>query len=207
MPSTAESYVFTLRSFFHWCVAESLCHRNPAMEVQLDRVDHKGRTRFADLELAQKLIAEAPDDDLRFILFSGFHVGMRRLEIVEARPEWFNLRARTLEILTTDTFRPKDRNARTVPLTDQFAEFLERYGLRAPFVQKPEVGHGRFRCRYDIRRPFMLYMKAQGVEWLAPHAEENVTTLCQIDLTTAQKNDQRYYPEDHIVVFNKKIGR
>jgi integrase len=177
------------------------------MEVQLDRVDHKGRTRFADLELAQKLIAEAPDDDLRFILFSGFHVGMRRLEIVEARPEWFNLRARTLEILTTDTFRPKDRNARTVPLTDQFAEFLERYGLRAPFVQKPEVGHGRFRCRYDIRRPFMLYMKAQGVEWLAPHAEENVTTLCQIDLTTAQKNDQRYYPEDHIVVFNKKIGR
>ena len=169
VPSTAESYVFTLRSFFHWCVSENLCHRNPAMEVQLDRVDRKGRTHFASLELAQKLIAEAPDDDLRFILFCGFHVGMRRQEIVEARPEWFNLQARTLEIRETATFRPKDRDARTVPLTDQFADFLKQYGLHSPFVLKPEVPHGRFRYRYDFRRPFGEYMKAQGVDWLTPH--------------------------------------
>jgi hypothetical protein len=31
--------------------------------------------------------------------------------------------------------------------------------------------------------------------------------LRQIDLTTAQKSDQRYYPEDHVVVFNRKVGR
>ena len=102
------------------------------------------------------------------MLFCGFHVGMRRMEIVEARPEWFNLRARTLEIRASDTFRPKDRDARTVPLTDQFVEFLGRYGLRSPFVLKPEVGHGSFGYRYDSRRPFMLYMKAQGGEWLTP---------------------------------------
>ena len=69
---------------------------------QLDRVDHKGRTRFADFELAQRLIQDAPNDDLRFILFSGFHTGMRKLEIVEAVPEWFNLAARTLEIRNGD---------------------------------------------------------------------------------------------------------
>ena len=28
-PSTAESYMFTLRSFFNWCVRENLCRRNP----------------------------------------------------------------------------------------------------------------------------------------------------------------------------------
>ncbi len=37
--------------------------------------------------------------------------------------------------------------------------------------------------------------------------EERVTSLRQVDLTTAQKNDQRYYPADHIVVFNQNIGR
>ena len=37
--------------------------------------------------------------------------------------------------------------------------------------------------------------------------EERVTSLRQVDLTTAQKNDQRYYPEDHVVVFNQNIGR
>ena len=83
-PSTAESYMFTLRSFFKWCVAENLCRRNPAAEVELDKVDHQARIKFTDLELAQKLITNAPNDDMRFILYCGFHVGMRKLEIVEA---------------------------------------------------------------------------------------------------------------------------
>lgn len=51
-PSTAESYMFTLRSFFNWCVMENLCRHNPVAQVQLDRIDRKGRTQFADLELA-----------------------------------------------------------------------------------------------------------------------------------------------------------
>jgi site-specific recombinase XerD len=110
--------MFTLRSFFNWCVKENLCRRNPVLDVQLDRIDRKGRTRFADFELAQRLIENAPTDDLRYVLFCGFHAGMRKLEIVEAVPEWFNLSARTVEIRATATFRPKDRDARTVPLTE-----------------------------------------------------------------------------------------
>ena len=42
---------------------------------------------------------------------------------------------------------------------------------------------------------------------LLADAEATVTSLRQIDLTTAQKNDQRYYPENHIVVFNQPVGR
>ena len=49
VPSTAESYMFTLRSFFKWCVQENLCRRNPVIGIQLDRIDRKGRTRFANL--------------------------------------------------------------------------------------------------------------------------------------------------------------
>ncbi|MEI9892846.1 MAG: tyrosine-type recombinase/integrase [Chthoniobacter sp.] len=178
-PSTAESYMFTVRSFFNWCVAENLCRRNPALEVQLDRVDHKGRTQFADLELAQKLITEAPNDDLRFVLYCGFHVGMRKLEIVEAVPEWFNLSTQTLEIRATTSFRPKDRDARTVPMTDQFTEFLKGYGLRSPYVLKPEVEQGKFRYRYDFRRPFEEYMTAQGVAWISPHVmRHSFASIC-----------------------------
>src|SRR6266516_5897596 len=32
-PSTAESYMFTLRSFFNWCITENLCRRNPVAQV------------------------------------------------------------------------------------------------------------------------------------------------------------------------------
>ena len=38
-----------------------------------------------------KLIKDAPSDDLRFILFAGFHCGMRKNEIIEARVDWFDL--------------------------------------------------------------------------------------------------------------------
>ncbi len=178
-PSTAESYMFTLRSFFNWCVRENLCRRNPVLDVQLDRIDRKGRTRFADLELAQRLIANAPTDELRYILFCGFHTGMRKLEIVEAVPEWFNLSARTVEIRQTATFRPKDRDARTVPLTDQFAEFLERWGLRSPYVLHPTVVHGKHRYRFDFRRAFGDYMKSEGVPWLSPHVmRHSFASIC-----------------------------
>ncbi len=68
VPSTAESYMFTLRSFFTWCVRENLCRRNPVVAVQLDRIDRKGKARFANFELAQRLIHNAPNDDLQFIL-------------------------------------------------------------------------------------------------------------------------------------------
>ena len=139
-PSTAESYMFTLRSFFQWCVSDNLCRRNPAMEVEMDRVDHQARIKFTDLELAQKLIANAPNDDMRFILFCGFHVGMRKQEIIEAIPEWFNLTRKTLEIRATATFRPKDRDARTVPLTDQFAEFPAKLRIAKAFRAQARGG-------------------------------------------------------------------
>jgi integrase len=164
--------MFTLRSFFNWCVKENLCRRNPVLDVQLDRIDRKGRTRFADFEVAQHLIKNAPNDDLRYVLFCGFHAGMRKLEIVEAVPEWFNLSARTVEIRATAPFRPKDRDARTVPLTDQFAEFLMQWGLRSPYVLQPDVVQGSHRYRFDFRRAFSDYMNAQGstVDYTARHA-------------------------------------
>jgi site-specific recombinase XerD len=177
--STAESYMFTLRSFFNWCVKENLCRRNPVLEVQLDRIDRKGRTLFADFDLAQRLIENAPNDDLRYILFGGFHTGMRKLEIIEAVPDWFNLSARTVEIRATATFRPKDRDARTVPLTDQFAEFLKRWGLRLPYVLQPDVVQGSHRYRFDFRRAFSDYMNAQGVPWVTPHVmRHSFASIC-----------------------------
>jgi hypothetical protein len=37
--------------------------------------------------------------------------------------------------------------------------------------------------------------------------ERNVTTLDALELTDAQKLERRYYPADHVLVFNRKLGR
>jgi len=107
------------------------------------------------------------------------------MEIVEAVPGWFDLAARTIEILATETFRPKDRDALTVPLTDQFVDFLKRWGLRSPFVLQPDVTHGSHRYRFDFRRAFGEYMKVQGVPWISPHVmRHSFASICASKAST-----------------------
>jgi site-specific recombinase XerD len=167
--STAQGYITTLRSFFSWLFDVKKIRSNPVEGVKLARVDAKVREFFCEPEQRDKLIANAPTDDLRFVLYCGFHAGMRKNEIIEARPKWFNLERRKIEIRATETFQVKDREARTIPLSPDFHRFLSKYGLRTPFMLRPDVGRGKARYRYDFRRPWDNYMKAQGCEWVSPH--------------------------------------
>jgi integrase len=64
-------------------------------------------------------------------------------------------------------------------LTDQFAEFLKRWGLRSPYVLQPDVTQGSHRYRFDFRRAFLDYMKAQGVPWISPHVmRHSFASIC-----------------------------
>ena len=42
---------------------------------------------------------------------------------------------------------------------------------------------------------------------LLADTEQTITSLKPVDLTHAQKRDSRFYPEDHVVVFNRRVAR
>ena len=159
----------TLRSFFNRLVEQKKIRSNPVKELKLARLDQKSRLRFCLPAERDSLIGNAPNESMKFILYCGFHGGLRRNEIIEARPEWFDLERRSLHVRSTETFRPKDREARTIPLTNEFYEFLKGYGLKSPFMLRPDVKHGASRYRYDFRRPWNNFVNAEGVEWVTPH--------------------------------------
>jgi integrase len=119
---------------------------------------------FCSEEQRDALIAACPREDLAFVLYAGFHAGLRKNEIIEARPWWFDLRNGLLHLRATATMKFKDREERTIPLTKGFAEFLKSYGLREPYMLRPDVKHGRNRYRYDFSRPFFDHVKTQGLE-------------------------------------------
>jgi integrase/recombinase XerD len=167
--STAQGYITTVRSFFNRMVELKKIRFNPVEGLSLARLDRKGRLLFCPPELRDKLIAKAPNDTMKFILYCGFHGGLRKNEIIEARPEWFDLERGSLHIRATDTFRPKDREARAIPLTREFQKFLKCYGMQSPFMLRPDVKHGEARYRYDFRRPWNDFMETQGCEWVTPH--------------------------------------
>ena len=167
--STAQGYITTLRSFFNRLLEARKVRANVVKAVKLAKLDSNGLKGFCRPELRDKLIAKCTREDLKFALFCGFHAGMRKAEIIEARPDWFDLRQGLIHIKSTPTFRPKDRDARTIPMTKAFKTFLKTYGLPSPFMLQPDVPHGESRYRWDFRRPWAEYVAKHKCEWVTPH--------------------------------------
>jgi integrase len=173
--STSQGYIFGLRAFLGWLVDRDKLRENVALKLELNEHRHVARLVFCDLPTVGALIKAAPDDSMRFILYCGFHAGMRKLEIIEARPEWFDLHAGCVTIQATDTFQTKDKDHRTIPLTEEFKTFLKSYGKLRPFMLMPHVPKGQYKYRYDFRKPFEEFVKSyaakreRDLSWLTPH--------------------------------------
>ena len=171
--STAESYIMVVRALFRWAVEIERCRlRTPAREVRIVVPSRIGRRDWLGKERIEGVLKAAPNDDLLFILLSGFDAGLRRNEIVEARVSWFDLKNGLLHVRKSRTFQPKNKEERTIPLTKRFWRFLERFlKLREgdKWVLRPEVEKGKFRYRWDFRRPYTDFMQAQDLRWVTPH--------------------------------------
>lgn len=168
---TAYGNLMTIRSFFNWCRdVEKTVRENPCIALKLTAPDGAARKDFCPPELVARIIDECEREDLKFVLYCGFHAGLRALEIVEARPFWFDLKAGILHLRKTPTMQFKDREERSIPLTGKFLAFIrDDYGLREPFMLHPENQHGKNRYRYDFTRPFREWMLRQGCPWVTPH--------------------------------------
>jgi len=164
---TAVAYLNILRYWFGWLADAGKITVNPAKGIVAPKLRQKVRRAFLLPDQARKLIAECSDLHLRFALYCALHAGMRKLEIVEARCDWFDLDAGLLHVQATETFEVKDRDDRTVPLTDDFSAWLktEFWPNGKPpaksYALKPEVKKGKYRYRYDFRTAFENMMRAQ----------------------------------------------
>jgi len=61
-------------------------------------------------------------EEARFILYCGFHAGLRRSEISMARVNWFDLEAGFLHASNDSGFTSKNREIRVIPLAQEFLE-------------------------------------------------------------------------------------
>lgn len=179
--SSAQTYVAHARSFFRWAVEVAhLCRENPFDKLDMPDLIPIARKEFCRPILRDKLIEECPREDLRFVLFCGFHAGLRRNEICEARPSWFDLTHRLLNIAKIspemakvtglDPFDLKDREERTVPLSKAFTAFLKGWlNPENDYCLAPGKRRGSSRYRYDFRRFFDDYMESQKCGWVTAH--------------------------------------
>ena len=170
--TTVKSRMGALRSFFSWSVKTRHRFDNPTKEIKNHRISQPARTVFATQAERNAIIEAAGNDfEMRFILLCAFHAGMRFNEISEARWEWFNVTGESgyVHIQKTDTFVPKNKKNRTVPLTSTFRRFLIDNGVtgKRGFVLR-EDKQREHKYRVNFRHPWNHHMKKSGFKY-SPH--------------------------------------
>lgn len=209
---TAKHYIVHVRVFLSYLVEKGKLRENPAAKVQFDKTVARGRDVFVPRGEVAKLIDESPDDDLRLVLLLGFECGMRKQEIVSARPEWLNIGAGVINIPAEEEgFIRKNRKATTIPMTDRVKRFFTEREWPGPFLLRPDVGQGNWRYRYDFRKSFDSYMRQHGYEHVTVHdmrrsfASNRVSANVSIEkvanwlgdtIQVAWKNYSRFLPTD-----------
>jgi hypothetical protein len=170
-PHTAVAYLNIAHFWFLWLVEKGKMPSDITTSIKVPKLPMRRRRQFLLPLQAQKLLDAADDKPgLKFAIYCGLHAGMRKLEIIEARPNWFDLDAGLIHIQATETFQPKDRDNRTVPMTNEFkAWLLTSYGIQEPFMLEPKAKHSRYRYRYDFRKIFDKLADDCGLDWLTFH--------------------------------------
>lgn len=146
------------------------------------------REVVVSIATGNELIERAPNDRLRFVLFAGFHSGLRRGEIMHCRPSWFHFSRGILRVPRVDevggnVFAVKDSETRDIPLSAEFAAFAkaflksvegDEYCLRNPTKRRSKAG------TYDFRAPFTNYVIKAGHPTLFPHAMRHswISEIC-----------------------------
>lgn len=204
-PSPAEVAKRDLQRYYvHLARKSEASARSSVARVQgfLDHLNClPGRVQFAadrrperrevvvDLETSNGWIDLCPRDDLRFVLFCGFHAGLRRREIVHARPAWFSRGLSTLTVPGREEQRLadgkimvwecKDRETRHIPVSAGFARFLAGFlDRKAAFCLHPEAASRPY--RWDFRRPFEAFVRAEERPDCTIHSMRHswITQMC-----------------------------
>jgi integrase len=166
---TAVAYLHQVRWWFAWLMESGRMGHDPSSGIKMPKLKMRARKRFITAAEARAVVEACEDVELRFAVMCGLHAGMRKLEIIEARPEWFDLEAGLIHIQKTATFEPKDRDNRTVPMSEDLRAFLQGYGLRGPFMLASAVKHGKARYRFDFRKAYDSLMRRCGLDDVTFH--------------------------------------
>jgi integrase len=166
---TAAAYLYQVQTFLKWCAEEQqLVTCNVALKVRVPKHTKNVRRRFLSLPDAQRLIDSCEDQELKFALYFSIHAGARYIETIQARPEWFNVKNRLIHIMASDDWMPKNKKNRVVPMTREFAGFLEGYTAQlrpgAAFMIAPgKLKAVRHRYRFDFIKRFERLIREQGI--------------------------------------------
>ena len=137
-------------------------------DVEIPERGSLGRKNWLKHDEVQKVIdaAKSKNPGLTFVLYCGFHAGLRRNEIANLKVGWFDGKFIHVQNDPESGFILKDRENRSIPLSKPFKEFLDEY-LRGrdpgEYAIRPTKTQGKNDYRYDFGRAWKSHMERCGV--------------------------------------------
>ena len=166
---TLHTQARALKTFLAYLVKRKLVRPDIITDFDVPMPGAVGRKNWLKKEVVKRVIGESNDDTLTFILYCGFHAGLRRNEISNAKASWFDLEAGVVHVQNdVETgFVLKDRENRTIPLAEDFKKFLVDFLAdrdSGSYAIRPDKEKGIWRYRYDFNQLFQTHMRRCGVK-------------------------------------------
>ena len=140
-PATIDTYTRVLKGFLTWCLESNRITTHPMKAIKLGRIKRTRRQEFCTREEREKLLADPPSEHLDFIMHFGFFAGLRIGEMLAMEPDWIFIstdkKHGSITVQKTQYWQPKDKEMRTIELHPRLMSFIERYGIRSPFMLAP----------------------------------------------------------------------
>jgi integrase len=170
-PSTVDTYMRILQGFFTWCATEEKISKSPFTKIKLPKLKRTKDVKFCTEEERNKLLENPPNEAIAFILNFGCFAGLRFEEINAMESDW--IKGDVITIKATKYFKPKDKEARQVPINKKLKNFLKSYGQKEAFVYAPHKTTWNptpsNKYRHDPLKRFKKHGKSCGVSSLSYH--------------------------------------
>jgi integrase len=172
---TLFTYARDICAFSKWLHKAGHTAFDPLASYERPQMGTRGRRnwlRMADVKCA---IDSCEDPDLKFVLYCGFHAGLRKAEICAVRVGWFDFHNPEEPVLHVQNdpaagFLIKDRDNRAIPITREFHEFLKVYlkdqlpQLPTNYALCPKKAPGKSKYRVEFRKAFDSHMARLGLK-------------------------------------------
>jgi integrase len=166
---TLHTYARDLNTFLRFLVKHRHVIPDLLDDFEIPERGAVGRKNWLKHSEVNRIIAAVPKNpDLTFVLYCGFHAGLRKNEIVNAKVGWFDLGAGLIHVQNDPKsgFILKDKDNRSIQISKPFNEFLCKFlSDRDPgeYALRPAKVQGKWVYRYDFSRAWKSHMKRCGV--------------------------------------------
>lgn len=233
-PATVKTYLIALRAFLNWARERGAIRWTdqtyPLRKFKRDLNMKSSKVEaFHTIEEREALLGAGAEEEIQFILMFGLLQGFRLQDMLAMKKEWLwiaedwsrgtvTVQSTRIERRDKSVFvwEPKSRVERVVPLHPRVLVFLKDYGLREPFMLKPENAwpeEGKTSYRYDPCRRLSSVAAAAGVgrtnyhklrHSFGTHLAEKRVPMKEI---AALLGDTLRCTEEHYIGFSPSYGQ